>query len=283
MSNPIPSDAATSRFLVADGEPAADRAARRASVGESAGESYARTLAGLADATITIATPADVDADAPGPRGFDAVFLTGSPLHLYRRTPAVERQVQFMRAVFASGVPSFGSCAGLQLATVAAGGSVRPVAGPREAGFARRIWPTDAGRAHPLLAGRPPAFDAPAIHGDEVEALPAGATLLASNGRTTVQAAEIRHDRGIFWGVQYHPELSLTEIAAALRRDADTLIDEAIVPDLATVEVQAGLIEALGRDPARLDLRWRLGVDAEVADEHRRRTELRNFLAHLRR
>lgn len=86
-----------------------------------------------------------------------------------------------MRSVFASGTPSFGSCAGLQLAVAAAGGTVRKMPARMAAGIARRITATEAGRDHPLLAGRPPAWDAPAVHGDEVESLPADATLLASN------------------------------------------------------------------------------------------------------
>src|SRR5207237_1277083 len=83
----------------------------------------------------------------------DAVFLTGSPLHVYADTPEVRRQLAFMRAVFASGTPSFGSCAGLQLAVAAAGGRVRKMPEQMEAGIARRITPTPAGRHQPLLAG----------------------------------------------------------------------------------------------------------------------------------
>jgi hypothetical protein len=33
---------------------------------------------------------------------FDAVFPTGSPLHVYDDTPEVRRHLDFMRAVFAS-------------------------------------------------------------------------------------------------------------------------------------------------------------------------------------
>ncbi len=161
-------------------------------------------------AECDLVRPAEDGAELPGRaglEGYDAVFLTGSPLHVYEDTPEVRRQLDFMRAVFASGTPAFGSCAGLQVATAAAGGTVRENRRGHEAAFARRITPTEAGRSHPLLAGRPAAYDAPTIHSDEVEQLPDGAVLLASNGVTAVQAAEIRHAGGVFWGVQYHPEL----------------------------------------------------------------------------
>jgi GMP synthase (glutamine-hydrolysing) len=273
------------RFLVAESEPPAAREKRRASVGRSSGETFLdllrRMVPGVA---LDRVTPADADADVPrreSVEGYDAVFLTGSPLHVYADQPEVRRQLDFMRAVFAAGTPAFGSCAGLQVATAAAGGTVRSMGDRREAGFARRITATEAGAAHPLLAGRPPAWDAPAIHTDEVERLPDGATCLASNGVVAVQAAEIRHGAGVFWGVQYHPELSLAEVAAALRRDGDDLLEHGLARSEAELEEHAALIDALGRAPERRDLAWRLGLDAEVIDDGRRRTELGNFIEHL--
>jgi GMP synthase (glutamine-hydrolysing) len=269
------------RFLIAESEPAEAREARRRSVGQSAGETFADTVRALAPgADVAIAQPADRDGSRGGDwlAGFDAVFLTGSPLHLYEASPEAQREVAFMRAIFAAGVPAFGSCAGLQVATVAAGGTVRPLGARREAGLARRIVPDRAGLAHPLLAGRPRAFDALAIHGDEVETLPAGGTVLASNSLVSVQAAEIRHGAGVFWGVQYHPELSPGEIGAALRRDADTLVEAGLVDAEPTVAAHAALFEALDREPGRRDLHWRLGIDDEVAQAERRRRELRNFI-----
>jgi GMP synthase (glutamine-hydrolysing) len=163
------------RFLIAESETPEARERRRASVGRSSGETYKDTLRVLApNALCDLIRPAEEGASYPDPtglQGYDAVFLTGSPLHLYQDTPEVRRQLDFMRAVFASGTPSFGSCAGLQVATVAAGGTVRENRRGHEAAFARRITPTDAGRGHKLLAGRPAAYDALTIHSDEVERL----------------------------------------------------------------------------------------------------------------
>ncbi len=272
-------------FLVAESETADQRDARRRHAGKSSGETYAATLEQLRpDARITIVAPADDDAgqlDAAALRAFDAVFVTGSPLHVYDDTPPVRRQLAFMRAVFASGTPSFGSCAGLQLAVAAAGGSVRKMPERIEAGVARRITATADGRTHPLLAGRAPSWDAPAIHGDEVEQLPDDATLLASNAVTRIQAAEIRHDGGIFWGVQYHPELAPREIAIALRRQADDLIEAGLAETQDDVERRAAELDALHDSPDRRSLLWALGVDREFAHEASRRLELTNFLDHF--
>lgn len=274
-------------YLIAESETEDERDARRSSAGKSSGETYAATLEQMQPGSrITIIAPADDDAcvlNVAELSDFDAVFLTGSPLHVYDDTPEVRRQLDFMRAVFASGTPSFGSCAGLQVAVVAAGGTVRKMPERMEAGIARRIVATDAGRQHPLLAGRPPTWDAAAIHGDEVETLPPGSVLLASNAVTHVQAAEIRYDRGVFWGVQYHPELALGEIAVALKRQTDDLVEAGLAESSDDVETRADQLTALHRDPARRSLWWILGVDAELADEARRRTEIRNFLNYLAR
>jgi len=276
MASPI-------RLLVAESEPPDARDARRESVGRSSGETFLKRLGALLpDAICDRVKPADHDAAAPdGIDGYDGVILTGSPLHLYEDTPEARREIEFMRAVYRSGTPAFGSCAGLQVAVVAAGGAVRAMGERREAGFARRIVRAPGGQDHPLLAGRPPAYDVPAVHSDEVETLPAGGVLLASNGVTQVQAAEIRHDGGIFWGVQYHPEISLREVAAALRRQADDLVDLGLARDALDVEMQAALVDALHRAPERRDLAWRLGLDAQVIDPQTRMTELRSFLDRL--
>ena len=276
---------ATPRFLVAESETPEQRMHRRASVGRSSGATYLDTLRALAPvAACDLVRPSEAGAEAPGRAllsAYDAVFLTGSPLHVYRDTPAVRRQLAFMRDVFASGTPSFGSCAGLQVAAAAAGGAVRENRRGHEAAFARRIARTRAGRDHPLLAGRPAAWDAPAVHTDEVERLPEGAVPLAGNGVSAVQAAEIRHLGGVFWGVQYHPELTLWEIAAALRRQASDLVEQGLARDGRAVDEHAGRIEALHREPSRRDLAWQLGLDEQVTDPALRQTELRNFVERL--
>jgi GMP synthase (glutamine-hydrolysing) len=158
---------------------------------------------------------------------------------------------------------------------------VRPNRRGAEAPFARAIAPTSAGARHPLLAGRPARYDAPSIHSDEVATLPDGATLLAANGHTQVQAAEIRLGDGVFWGVQYHPELTLGEVAAAIRRQAQDLVEKGALPSPDAAEAEAALIDQLECDPDQIDVARRLRIDAEVTELARRRRELQNFLEAL--
>jgi GMP synthase (glutamine-hydrolysing) len=272
-------------YLIAQSELPEERKARRRRAGKSSGETYAATLEQMQPGIdTTIISPADDTGSGFSVERlaqFDAVFLTGSPMHVYDDSPEVRRQLDFMARVFAAGVPSFGSCAGLQIAVAAAGGRVRKMPERMEAGIARRIAPTGAGRNHPLLAGRPPSWDAPAIHGDEVEALPPGATLLASNAVTKVQAAEIRFDHGVFWGVQYHPELALREIALAIAAQSADLVEAGLADEEKDVEAWADDLDALHEAPDDRARRWRLGVDGEFAEERLRRRELSNFLSNL--
>jgi GMP synthase (glutamine-hydrolysing) len=272
------------RLLVVDGNIREAREVHRDSWGQTPSESYASTVRSIdATAVCDIALPADDGFNLPDPAGlqsYDGVFLTGSALHLYQGGPAVERQIELMRAVYRSATPCFGSCWGLQIGAAAAGGTVTANPAGREVGVARRITRTAAGEGHPLLVGRPASFDAPAIHLDLVATPPGDCTVLAANGMTPMQAAEIRHEGGLFWGVQYHPEYSLAEIAAILRRRKGLLIAEGFRRGEADADAYCDDLVALDGDPSRADLAWAHGLDAQVLDPVLRLTEIRNFLSH---
>ena len=166
------------------------------------------------------------------------------------------------------------------MAAMASGGDVQANPLGREVGFARHIVKTDAGQIHPLLIGRPASWDAPAIHLDLVATLPADITILAKNGMTPVQAAEIRQDGGVFWGVQYHPEFSLVELSVILDRYKQTLLAEGFLRSDDEHADYVRELRAMGEDPNRFDLAWKHGLDAEILKEDRRVTEIRNFITH---
>lgn len=273
-----------SKFLVVGSETAEQRDARRRTAGASSAEVYAQTLRTLFPDCACDEISCVEDAPTPdieGLKAFDAVFFAGSPIQMHDDTPETRAAAEFMRTVFDAGVPAFGSCAGLQIAVVAAGGAVKPRRSGMEAAFVRGIVATDAGRGHPLLRGRPVSWDALAMHMSEVDSLPDGAVVLASTKHTPVQAIEIRHGDGVFWGVQYHPEVALNDIAASLRSQTGELIEQGLVADRTAAETFADNVEALGADPSRQDLAWQLGVDEEVVDTSHRTVELRNFVAHF--
>lgn len=210
---------------------------------------------------------------------FDGAWLSGSPLNVYRLDqPTVRRQLDLARAIWEAGVPAFGSCWGLQLMTAALGGTVHLNPNGREIGVARRICPTAAGRAHALYAGKADAFDALCSHEDEVETLPAGAELLASNAVSRVQAMAIKDGEKSFWGVQYHPEFGFDAVAAIVAMRAQRHLDEGLARSEAEVATIVSDWRGLAQDPARKDLAWKYGLHADVLDPKVRTAEFGNWL-----
>jgi GMP synthase (glutamine-hydrolysing) len=210
---------------------------------------------------------------------FDAVMFPGSPLHIYDKMPCVTRQIDFARAVFAAGVPVWGSCWGLQLAVVALGGSVRRNPRGRELPIARAITVTETGRTHPLLASRPAVFDALCSHLDEIEKLPPNSQILAANELSAVQAITTQiPGRGSFHGTQYHPEHTLAVSAALIEMRAAELVAEGFGTELSEILAIAADYRALAKEPTRRDLVWRYGIASEIMDPLRRTTEIGNWL-----
>jgi GMP synthase (glutamine-hydrolysing) len=272
------------RLLVVEGNVEKAREAHRASFGKTPSQSYADTLTEIApDIVCDICFPADPGANLPNGTGleeYDGVAITGSALNVYDGSGEVERQIDLARAVYASGTSFFGSCWGLQVAAVASGGTVIKNPVGREIGIARNIALTEAGATHKLLAGRPGAYDAPCIHLDIVSVPPGESTILAANRYAGVQAAEIRHEGGVFWGVQYHPEFSLTELATILERRTKLLVAEGFFADEAEGKAYCADLRALDADRARRDIAFRLGVEPELLEPELRVTELRNWIEH---
>jgi GMP synthase (glutamine-hydrolysing) len=271
------------RLLVIEGNTPAGRRRIAESAGATPAESYAAVLRAIAaDAIVEICAPADGDGSTPQSLdSYDGVAITGSSLNIYQREIGSLRQIDFVREVFARGIPMFGSCWGLQLATVAAGGEVGLNSAGREVAFARKIILTPAGREHPMHATRDAMFDAPAIHSDIVTRLPQDSIVTARNAMSEVQAAEIRLGRGVFWGVQYHPEYGLHDIAAVIRRYGQILVTEGFFADIAELERYAADLSTLAANQQRRDIAWRLGFGDDIMKESVRQTELSNWIASL--
>src|SRR5712671_1031371 len=190
------------RLLVVEGNTRKARLEQVAAGGIALSEGYAELLQRLLPgAVVDICYPADPGANLPigGLEGYDGVAITGSALNVYDGGPEIARQIELTREVLKAKTPLFGSCWGLQVMTVAAGGVVRPNPKGREIGIGRRIALTQAGVGHPMYAGKAAPFDAITVHLDEVETLAPGTTVLATNSVSGVQAAELRLDGAVAW------------------------------------------------------------------------------------
>jgi GMP synthase (glutamine-hydrolysing) len=273
------------RLLVIEGNTAAGRARHQAAGGTVASEGYADLLRELVPgAIVDIAYPADSGANLPdrmGLEGYDGVAITGSALHVYEGGPEVQRQIELVRTLLRTGTPVFGSCWGLQLLVAAAGGSIRRNPKGREVGFGRAIRLTAAGREHPMYAGKSDSFDAVTVHLDEVETLAPDTTVLALNAMAGVQAAEICCDGTVAWGVQYHPEYSLRELAAIVRRTGIRLVEEGFFAAEHDLLHYANELAILDREPTNKPLAWRHGIDGGVLDRNLRVKEVANWVERM--
>jgi GMP synthase (glutamine-hydrolysing) len=269
------------RIMIFDGAPAKSQRALAAHGGPTNPQMFERALSlhqpGLEFFTLNVADGERL------PQGlaltdFDGVVITGSPLNVYKPVPAVTRQIDLARDVFASGVPTYGSCWGLQLMTVALGGIVRLSLEGREIGIARNIALNEQGRGHFLFTGKAKAFDALCSHQDEVATLPQDATLLASNGVSPIQAIEIHRGGNSFLGLQYHPEHTFATAAAIIEARMERLVAEGFARSVEELQPVVADLRTLEAHPGRRDVAWRLGLDRQVLDPLLRTAEFGNWL-----
>jgi len=129
-----------------------------------------------------------------------AIVLSGGPSSCYDPdAPTIDP------ALYDLGVPILGICYGVQLTAKLLGGEVKP-ADKREYGRAE-VRVTDAGARSPLFAGFA-AGEALAVwmsHGDRVERLPPGFTLIGET--PNAPAAAVVNEARRIYGVQFHPEV----------------------------------------------------------------------------
>jgi GMP synthase (glutamine-hydrolysing) len=234
------------------------------------------------NATTEIVYVADPDFTLPPGTSideFDGFIWTGSDLTVYHTDdPRVIAQIFFAGALMQEGAASWGSCWGIQLASLVAGGEVAVNPRGREWGFARDIQLTDAAQTSPMLAGKPAVFDGFIMHLDEVTRLPEGTPLLATNTHTPIQAAVIEDGAASFWSTQYHPEYNLYEMARLIAARGAALVREGLFPDEAAVATYAAKMMELSANPDSTDLREELDVGDDIIDPQIRELELRNWL-----
>lgn len=273
----------TARILVVNGN-TAEGTAKIVSLGARPyGESYADALRFFEpNLDITILNAADGDALPAGVAlaDFDGIAWTGAALSAYEDQPEVTRQIELAQAVHGSGVPTFGSCWGQQIMCQALGGEVRANPKGIEIGIAHDIARNQAGRNHPMFSGKADRFDALAIHRDEIVTLPEGATILASNAMSDIQAMELTGTAGNFWGVQYHPEFDLALIGILFRRDEVALLKQGLYDDSAGVAEAIADFGALYTDPGDKETAAKHNLEPDILDPAIRMAELGNWLKH---
>lgn len=161
------------------------------------------------------------------PSDYSGVVVTGSSSSMTSPEPWYPEAIDFLKAAVDADLPTLGVCFGHQMLAVALGGRVEKNPRGREIGTVR-VELTDAGAADPLFAGLPRVVEVQATHTDAVTELPAGAVLLASNERCSVQAFAIGSR---IRTVQWHPEFSATVIRGYVDGRAPLIREEGMDPD----------------------------------------------------
>jgi len=209
---------------------------------------------------------------------YDGLIVSGSGLHCYDQDFAVTNQIEMVKTYACTGKPILGSCWGLQIATIAAGGTVGLNPKGLEVCIARKVRLTKAGQSHPFLAGREDIYDAPCLHYDEVTKLPGDAVILCSNHHSSIQGAIVPVERSAVWGVQYHPEFDLNYLATLIKLYSSAMVEQGFFNnDGENLDYQAKL-KRLSENPDNKALAWQLGIDCDILDDRIRNREIINWI-----
>ncbi|MCZ2814828.1 type 1 glutamine amidotransferase [Modestobacter sp. VKM Ac-2984] len=137
--------------------------------------------------------------------GFDGLLVMGGPqssLDDEQTSPELVGVRHLLGQAVAADVPTLAICLGAQLLAQVGGGSTRVGADGPEVG-ATLVAKRDLADADPLFGPLPLSPDVLQWHHDEIDRLPAGATLLASNPRYANQAYRVGDH---VYGLQFHIE-----------------------------------------------------------------------------
>ena len=157
--------------------------------GRRGAEGFEQAFQHLApDADVRVVNPYAGFLNADDFAGVDGVVFTGSGVSWSTDAREAACQRAAMELAFDAGLPSWGSCNGMQLAAVVLGGQVAASPNGLEVGVARETRLTPAGQTHPQFKSRTAVFAVPCIHRDEVSRLPTGAVKLAQNNHSEHQA-----------------------------------------------------------------------------------------------
>lgn len=216
--------------------------------------------------------PADGSKDLPTSKQltkYDGILWTGSALSVTDNIPSVTGQLNLAETIFESGIPLYGSCWGLQVATTVAGGEVARSNKGLEFGMAKDITLTEAASKSPFFSRRKSGYSALCIHFDEVVKTPKNALVLAYNSHSKVQALAFDYKKSSFFGVQYHPELKTSDLAKIASLLSEKLIDSGRFASGAEVEEFVARL-SVGKD-----------LPKEIVDYQLHTQEIKAWLEHL--
>lgn len=192
---------------------------------------------------LDFTTFAAIDGEVPDdPTACDGWLITGSRHGVYERLPWMEKLARLIRGAAAAKVPTVGICFGHQIMADALGGKVEK----SDKGWGLGLHVYDVAGRPRFMPDAPARITVPAVHQDQVVALPDGATVVASSAFCPY-AAIAYDDTGLSF--QGHPEFT-----EAYQRDLIAARRGSIIPAPAA---DAGLASlGVGKADSTLLARW---------------------------
>ncbi|MCC5987128.1 MAG: glutamine amidotransferase [Pararhodobacter sp.] len=172
------------------------------------------------------------------PADYRAVLVSGSESMVSTPEPWMAQTAGWLRECLAAGTPLLGVCFGHQLLAFAAGATIAPNPAGPEIGTVTVHFADDRA-GDPLFAPMGDTEELQAWHEETVLTRPPGASVLA---RSAGDAHHVLRYAKRSWGVQFHPELTRTQM--------DDLLKEMDGPLRARGLAPQSLRETLRHSPA---------------------------------
>ena len=137
---------------------------------------------------------------------YNGIIFTGGAMRLNDMTDVIKKHINFASNCFKHNNKILAICWGLQVCSVAAGGTVAAGKNGAHIGIATDVEINDEGKNNPIFKNKKFRFNTPAFNFDEVCELPKGATLLASDKVNKNMGVYFKSGNSEIWGLQYHPD-----------------------------------------------------------------------------
>lgn len=193
---------------------------------------------------------------------YDGLIWGGSSLNIYNDTPAIRKQIEFMKECQKKIKKILAICWGMQVAVTAAGGKVRRAEKGIHKGIAYDIEINEKGLEHPIYQNKKKKFNTPAFNYDEIISFPENGVLLASNSINKVMGLNFKCGIADIWGIQYHPEITYEKMIQLIKFREAKLIKNKSFKDVGEINSHIELIQK----------------ENLISDKASRMTELKNWL-----
>ena len=215
-------------LLIVEGNIKKDSELFKKAAGSSVSENLKKLILELEPATIVkIIHPGNVieaEYGASNLTDFDGVIFTGGAMRINDQTEEINKHILFAKKCFNANKKILAICWGLQVCTVAAGGTVSKGKKGAHIGIASNIEINDKGQKHPIYKNKKNFFNTPAFNFDEVCNIPKNATILSSDKINNVMGLHFHVRSSEIWGVQYHPDYFYKQTIALTKIRKEKLI-----------------------------------------------------------